>query len=145
MGDVREEMPVLARHAGVWDGTYTLVDPLGNVLDQHRARLTQSIEGELWLQKNEYFWSDGRAQTLLFPGRVSDRRLHFDTERLIGEAWEVGPSTIILNWTYKHDPGGFLYELINLTDGDTKRARVWQHFDGHELVRLTLIKEVRVS
>jgi hypothetical protein len=139
------QMPLLARTLGVWEGTYTRVDPEGKVLDRHRSRLTCSwLPDGTYLQVNEYTWDNGRREVIRFPATVSEGRLHFDTERILGDAREIGPTTMVLNWVYKHDPTGFLWELITLSDDFNRKSRVWQHFDGSRLVAVTVIKEERV-
>jgi hypothetical protein len=40
MVNIRDEMPVLARHEGIWTGTYTLIDCDGKILDRHQSHLT---------------------------------------------------------------------------------------------------------
>ena len=140
------QMPLLARTLGVWSGTYTKVDPLGAVLDRHRSRLTCSwLDDHTYLQVNEYTWDDGRRQEFRFPGVVSHGRLHFDTERILGDCWEIGPTNLVLNWVYKDDPSGFLWELMTLSDDFRRKSRVWQFFDSHQLTAVMLIKEERVG
>lgn len=140
------QMPLLARTLGIWDGTYTRVDPDGRLLDRHRCRLTCSWQDDgTYLQVNEYSWDDGRRETFRFPATVSGGRLHFDTERILGDAWEIGPNTMVLNWVYKQDPSGFRWELITLSDDYNRKSRVWQHFDGSKLVAVTVIKEERAG
>jgi hypothetical protein len=148
MSDVSElaaQMPLLARTLGVWNGTYTRVDSAGAILDHHRSRLTCSwLDDGTYLQVNEYTWDDGRSETFRFPATVSGGRLHFDTERILGDAWEIGPTNMVLNWVYKHDPTGFLWELITLSDDFNRKSRVWQHFDASKLVAVTVIEEKRL-
>ena len=36
---IREDMPVLARHEGVWDGVYTYYNAAGVKVDEHQSRL----------------------------------------------------------------------------------------------------------
>lgn len=40
MSNLREGMPVLARHEGDWVGTYTLIDTTGKILDSYESHLT---------------------------------------------------------------------------------------------------------
>ena len=139
------QMPLLARTLGAWEGTYTRVNPAGHLLDRHRSRLTCDwLDDGTYMQVNEYFWDDGRTQTFRFPGTISGGRLHFDTERIVGDAWEIGPTNMVLHWVYKDDPTGFLWELITLTDNFNRKSRVWQHFDAGQLVAVTVISEERM-
>ena len=36
---IREDMPLLARHEGVWDGTYTYFNAANEKVDEHKSRL----------------------------------------------------------------------------------------------------------
>ena len=137
---------MLFRTLGVWDGSYTRVDTRGEVLDRHHSRLTCSwLDSGTYLQVNEYSWEDGRRETIHFPATLEGRRLRFDTERIAGEAWEIGPTNMVLNWSYKHDPTGFLWELITLTNDFSRKSRTWQHFAAGELVAVTVIEERRIG
>ena len=44
---IREEMPVLARHEGVWDGVYTYFDSQDREIDRHKSRLFCRIPGSI--------------------------------------------------------------------------------------------------
>ena len=37
MSDVKKQMPILARHEGVWEGWYRYYDADGNKVDEHTA------------------------------------------------------------------------------------------------------------
>ena len=43
---IREEMPLLARHEGVWDGTYIYYNAAGEQIDAHSSRLFCRLTGE---------------------------------------------------------------------------------------------------
>jgi hypothetical protein len=143
---IREDMPLLARHEGEWSGTYIHVDAEGKELDRHEAQLSCRItaEGD-YHQVNRYRWDDGRSEDIQFPAAYADGRIHFDTDRIRGVAWEVDDRTICLTWSYKSDPDNYLYEMIQLSADGNHRARTWHWFDGDELVRRTLIKERRIG
>ena len=36
---IKEDMPLLARHEGVWDGTYTYFNAKNEKIDEHASRL----------------------------------------------------------------------------------------------------------
>jgi hypothetical protein len=144
---IREDMPVLASHEGSWTGEYVHVDPAGNILDRHRADLSCSFptDGEFpYWQVNKYTWEDGREETIQFPATFKDKAIWFETDRIDGHAWEIDERTVMLTWTYKNDPGNYLYEMIQIDVTKTQRARTWHWFEGGELVKRTLIKETRV-
>lgn len=134
-----------SRHVGAWEGTYTLMDRQGRILDQHRSRLECRITGDTWSQTNRYTWDDGRQEVKQFDGTfVADGRLAFDTPRLKGLAQDADGRAITLHWTYAHEPGNEYYEIITLID-DQHRARTWQHFEGGEFAKLTVIDERKVG
>jgi hypothetical protein len=147
MVNIREKMPVLARHEGDWIGEYLQVDPTGNILDRHESRLTCQFPetGEYdYYQINRYTWADGRREEHGFLGIYRDNALWFDTERITGKAWEADNATIILHFSYKGSPGSYLYEMIQISPCNNYRARTWQWFKDNRIDRRTLIQEERV-
>ena len=48
MSEIKEGMPLLARHEGEWKGVYTYIDPDGNIIDKHKSHLSCTFpeEGE---------------------------------------------------------------------------------------------------
>jgi len=148
MSDIRRDMPVLARHAGEWDGTYVHVDAAGAIVDRHRAQLTCRFPGDgswPYYQINRYSWTDGRTEEIHFPATYRDRRIWFDNERINGSAWEVDARSVMLTWTRKDLPGSYLYEMIQLSADGRHRSRVWHWFQDDRLVKRTLIGEIRVG
>jgi hypothetical protein len=142
----QELFSVFARHVGVWEGVYKLIDiKTGKILDQHKSRLTCKMSGEngYW-QQNEYTWDDGRTEIKEFPGEFRDGALRFDNARLTGESYEVDPNTIFLFWKYKDQPENSFSEIITL-ESDTHRCRTWQHFENGEFVKVTVIDERKIS
>lgn len=156
---IRDEMPLLARHEGQWEGTYRFVDPAGETIDVHEARLTNTMPDgdgpfpELteahadwdYFQVNEYRWPDGREERLEFPATYADGAIHFDTDRMKGHAWEVDGNCIVLTWIYKEDPTVSLYELIHLDESGNHRTRTWHWFKSGVCFQRTLIDEKRVA
>ena len=143
---IREGMPLLARHEGVWEGIYRHVDAHGELIDEHASRLTCSFPDEGgYQQTNRYTWADGRVEEIQFPATYRDGRIWFDTDRIVGSAWEIDARTVVLHWSYKENPAGYLYEMIQLSDCGRHRARTWHWFQGGELVKRTLIKEQRLE
>ncbi|HVL80550.1 MAG TPA: DUF3598 family protein [Actinomycetota bacterium] len=146
--NIRQEMPLLARHEGIWEGTYTFVDREAKVIDRHASRLTCSFPEDPstpYHQTNEYTWEDGRTERIEFPATYADGRLHFDTERIDGVCWEVDDHCIVLHWVYKADRSVTLYELIHLDDSGNNRSRTWHWFKDGVCFQRTLIDEHRVS
>jgi hypothetical protein len=152
MTDIREAMPVLARHLGQWVGEYIHLDPYGSVVDRHKSHLScQIVEGppQAYHQINTYEWADGREEILQFPAVFRDGRLWFDTERIYGwvadGAQDPFHRTGLLEWTRKDMPDSYLYEMIQLNDNGRTRARVWQWFVGDRLTRRTIINETKID
>jgi hypothetical protein len=148
MANIREEMPVLARHEGDWVGTYTLIDCDGKVLDRHRSHLTCSFPADdptKYYQINRYTWDNGKQEEHQFPGAYCDKKLWFDTERIKGHAWEVDDSTVILWFAYKSVPDFYLYEMIQISPCNNHRARTWHWFKQDKIYQRTLIQEERLS
>ena len=148
MSNIRDEMPVLARHEGDWVGKYTLVDTEGNILDKHDSHLScQFPESGVYsyYQSNRYNWPDGKSEEHQFPGTYRDKKLLFDTERLQGCAWEVDDSTVILHFTYKTMSDMYLYEMIQISLCNNYRARTWHWFKNNQIFRRTLIQEARLK
>ena len=146
---LRERMPLLARHEGVWDGYYRYFDDTGNKVDEHKARiLCRMIGADDYHQTNYYFWADGRKDTRDFPAIVKEDRLVFYTE-ISGWAAEVpldeNNRTIMLHWTRNNEPDLYLYEMIQISDCGQYRARVWQWFRQGRLFMRTLVDEQRIS
>ena len=146
---LREKMPLLARHEGVWDGYYRYFDISGNRIDEHKSRLLCRMVGaDDYHQTNYYFWADGRKDTRDFPAIVKEDRLVFYTE-ITGWAAEVPLDehnrTIMLHWTRNNEPDLYLYEMIQISDCGRYRARVWQWFRQGQLFQRTLVDEQRVS
>ena len=140
------DFPVFARHAGVWEGTYTLIDAkTGEILDHHKSKLTCNTNGiDHYHQQNVYTWEDGRVETKEFPGEFKDGALRFDNPRLKGQAFEVDDDVIMLTWVYKDSPQDAYYEIITL-ESDTHRCRTWQHFENGEFAKLTVIDERKTA
>ena len=146
---LRERMPLLARHEGVWDGYYRYFDNTGNKVDEHKSRIVcRMIGADDYHQTTYYFWSDGKKDIRDFPAVVEEDRLMFYTE-ITGWAAEVpldeNSRTIMLHWTRNNEPGLYLYEMIQISDCGQYRARVWQWFREGQLLKRTLVDEQRIS
>ena len=147
MSAIRDGMPVLVRHEGIWEGTYTVIDNDGNIVDKHKSRITCEFPDDApapYFQTNRYEWSDGKVEEYQFPGTYRDSALWFDTERIDGKAWEADDSIIILWFSYKEIPDAYVYEMIHISKCSNHRARTWHWFKNGEIYQRTLIKEDRV-
>lgn len=146
---IKDDMKLLARHEGEWEGEYIHVGVDGEVIDRHRSQLSCRFPTDdpdhAYRQINTYTWDDGREEVIDFPASYDDGQIWFDTERIRGHAWEVDANTIVLTWVYKAQPDVYLYEMIQLSHDGVNRARTWHWFDNDRLVRRTLINERRTS
>jgi hypothetical protein len=156
MSAIKQGMPQLAKHEGVWDGWYRHYDPTGKLTDEHRSRLVCRFpeSGPLqYHQTNYYNWvsgpNSGKTEVRDFPADYRDGRLWFDNELIKGWAAEVKlddfSRTLMLNWVRTGDPDLYLYEMIQLSDCGNYRHRVWQWFRSGKLVSRTLVDETRAS
>ncbi|MEM9304109.1 MAG: DUF3598 domain-containing protein [Pseudomonadota bacterium] len=152
MSAIREAMPLLARHEGVWDGWYRYFDRDGNKIDEHRSRLICRFpDGGEWPyhQTNHYTWENGETEDREFPAEYRDGRVWFDNELITGWAAEVGLDSfnrsVMLFWERKGEPGLVLYEMIQLSDCGRYRQRVWQWIRDGRIAQRTLIDEEKVS
>ena len=148
MSGIREGMPVLARHAGEWEGEYIHVDPDNNLIDRHRSHLQCKFPDDgpyAYYQINTYIWDDGRKEEIHFPATYRDGQIWWDTDRIDGRAWEIDPRTVCLTWTRKDMPGAYLSEMIKLSEDGNDRARTWHWFENDKLFKRTCITERRVK
>jgi hypothetical protein len=149
---IREDMPLLARHEGVWDGTYTYYNSVGEKVDQHRSRLLCRFRDDgphPYHQTNFYTWDDGRTEVRDFPADYHDKRVWWDNELIKGWAAEVALDayhrTVMLYWQRQGDPSLYLYEMIQLADSGDSRCRTWHWIRNGELETRTAIQERLVT
>jgi len=152
MIDLKQHMPYLARHDGIWDGVYRYYDPQGNKIDEHTSRLVCRITGNddvPYHQTNHYRWADGRTEVRDFPSTYQFGRIIFDNELIHGWCTEIPEDdhhrTLMLYWKRKGEDDIELYEMIQLSDCGTLRNRVWHWYKQGVLIQRTLIDETFVS
>jgi hypothetical protein len=148
MNPVRAHLPLLARHAGIWEGEYTHLAPDRRVQDQHLFRILVEIPdaGPVhYRQSSHYWWPDGRSQQLVYEGRYADGRVHIDNGRIRGACWSVDEETLYITFGFHADPAGHVCEMIQLSPDGIHRARTWHWFRDHVLWRVTWVREGRVE
>ena len=145
---IREDMPLLARHEGVWDGVYTYYNAAGEKVDEHKSRLFCRFREEdefPYHQTNHYRWDDGRTDIRDFPATYADGRVWWDNELIKGWAAEVGldhkQRTVMLYWQRQGDPELYLYEMIQISDDGESRCRTWHWIRKGQLETRTAIQE----
>ncbi|MEM1380667.1 MAG: DUF3598 domain-containing protein [Pseudomonadota bacterium] len=145
--ELKKILPLLARHEGVWEGTYRHYNLDGVLTDAHASRLICRFpeDGHPYHQTNHYRWDDGKREVRDFPATVKDGRLFWDNEFINGWACDVALDdfnrTTMLNWTRTGEPDLYLYEMIQLSDDGQARARVWQWYKADRLFQRTLVDE----
>lgn len=147
--DFREEMPLLARHEGVWDGVYNYFNDKEELIDQHSSRLFCRIlddDAEFpYHQTNHYSWADGRTEIRDFPARYRDGRIWWDNDLIKGWAAPVALDeygrTMMLYWQRTGDPSLYLYEMIQISDNGQNRCRTWHWIRNGKLETRTAIQE----
>lgn len=149
---IREDMPLLARHEGVWDGVYTYYNAAGEKVDEHKSRLFCRFPDDgpyRYHQTNHYTWADGRTEVRDFPADYHDKRVWWDNELIKGWAAEVPLDfenrTVMLYWQRQGDPSLYLYEMIQLADSGVDRCRTWHWIRNGLLETRTAIQEKLVS
>ena len=149
---IREDMPLLARHEGVWDGVYTYYNAAGEKIDEHKSRLFCRFPdgGEFpYHQTNHYTWDDGRKDVRDFPATYHDKRVWWDNDLIKGWAAEVSLDeynrTVMLYWQRQGDPSLYLYEMIQMSDDGQSRCRTRHWIRNGELETRTAIQEKLVS
>jgi hypothetical protein len=149
---IREDMPLLARHEGVWDGVYTYFNEKDEQVDQHNSRLLCRFPDEgphPYHQTNYYTWDDGRTEIREFPAEYRDKRVWWNNELIIGWAAEVGLDeyhrTVMLYWQRTGDPSLYLYEMIQIADDGQSRCRTWHWIRNGKLETRTAIQETLVT
>jgi len=149
---IREDMPILARHEGVWDGVYTYYNAAGDKVDEHKSRLLCRFPDSgphPYHQTNHYTWADGRTELREFPAEYRDKRVWWNNELIIGWAAEVGLDTlnrtVMLYWQRTGDPSLYLYEMIQIADSGVDRCRTWHWIRNGLLETRTAIQEKLVT
>ena len=149
---IREDMPLLLRHEGVWDGTYTYFNAQDEMVDQHKSRLFCRMLDDgphPYHQTNHYTWADGRTEIRDFPATYRDGRIWWDNELIVGWASAVPLDelgrTMMLYWQRTGDPSLYLYEMIQISDDGQNRCRTWHWIRNGMLETRTAIQETIVT
>jgi hypothetical protein len=141
------ELKLFPNHTGVWEGTYTRIQPNGEITNHFRSRLTiRLFDTNKYHQVNQYFWDDGYEECHDFGVCEFDETgtLIFENPRISGASWETRDS-VCLVWTYKNRPGSKLFEMIDLIGDGTHRVRNWRWTQDDEFQGITMIDERKVA
>lgn len=149
---IKDDMPLLARHEGVWAGTYRHFDPAGKLKDEHQSRVVCRFPDDgdhPYVQTNQFDWADGRTQSRELAATWADGRLIWDTELVKGWASELPMDdrglSMILYWQFRADQSLYVYEMVQLSECGKKRTRTWHWIRDGELEMRTAIDEKLVT
>lgn len=131
---------ILRSMHGVWHGTYTVMKPDGTVLEHFESQQEGRMEGTDWTEKVIYR-KGPKDEVRHYHAIVDGDQVQFIDEELWGETARAGSVAIVFTFGWKSRPGERIVE-ISMPRGD-HRTRLWEHFEGEKLVRLTVIQEQR--
>ncbi|MFN9619200.1 MAG: CpcT/CpeT family chromophore lyase [Synechococcaceae cyanobacterium] len=153
--------PALVRQQGVWQGTFQRYDADGVLQDRFASTVVVRIEegcgGARYHQSNHYRWPDGSQQTIDSHGEIREGRIWVRNGQFEGWAVDVPAAagggggaagdgdTVGVLRLWSREPGGpQMLELIHVSADGRRRHRVTQTLRDGQLVRRTLIDEVRI-
>ncbi len=149
---IREDMPLLARHEGVWEGTYTYFNAANEKIDEHKSRLICRFPEDgphPYDQTNHYTWADGRTEKREFPAKYHDKCVWWDNDLIKGWTAEVELDeynrSVMLYWQRTGDPSLYLYEMIQIADSGVDRCRTWHWIRSGLLETRTATQEKLVT
>ena len=128
--------------AGVWEGTYTVLDPTGNQLERFASRQEGRMEGTTWTERVTYLREGQEPYEHYYHATVEGDQVDFHNTNMWGETSRVGAEAVIFLFGWHERPDERIIEVTR-PSGDY-RTRVWQHFTKGELSKLTIIEERRV-
>ncbi len=152
--ELRRRMPLTAGMEGVWEGTFRRVDANGEIMEILPSRIIVRLlpDGEAfdYHQTNILNPDSGQERRIESYGRWDVDRLRFFNQRLEGwakdlAADETGLTSVFL-MKYKDGSGLTVSEIVSVKPGNPdKRMRATQYMKEGQIVRRTLIDEVKVS
>lgn len=154
MSTIKQELPLLAKHEGVWEGYYRHLDTEGRIIDAHRSRLLCRFSPEAgewdYHQTNLYLWDDGKQEVHEFPVTYTPgSKMMVFTGEIDGWAREITEDpearTVMLWWRRRESPDIYFYEMINTSDDGRQRSRTWQWIRNGRIFRRTVIDEFKVA
>lgn len=141
---LKKIMPSVLRHEGVWLGQYQHIDAHGAIIDQHQSRVEcvfPDSGAQVYIQKNQFTWGDGRQQSVSFGGVMDGERIFWDTPTFRGYGWAASASVFLLELERKDVIGASFSEAIVLGEGGRHRARTWHWFKDGQCYQRTLCNE----
>lgn len=128
--------------AGVWEGTYTVLDPSGKQLDKFPSRQEGRMEGTQWTERVIYLREGQEPYEHFYHATVDGDHVDFHNTNMWGVTSRIGDEAVIFSFGWHERPNERIIELTRPA-GDY-RTRIWQHFIDGKLAKLTVIEETRV-
>ncbi|PZM95900.1 MAG: hypothetical protein DIU79_06345 [Actinobacteria bacterium] len=128
--------------AGVWEGTYTVLDLSGKIIERFPSKQEGRMEGTQWTERVIYLREGQEPYEHFYHATVDGDNVVFHNPDMWGETSRVGEEAIIFSFGWKARPNERIIE-VSRPEGDY-RSRVWQHFIDGKLSKITVIEERRV-
>ncbi len=133
---------LLAGIAGVWEGTYTHLQPSGELIERFGSRQETRLRGTDWFERIVYSREGHEPEVIDFRARITGDTVTFDDPDFHGVSYLVEGRITVFPYHWKSNPGREIVEIITLATDDY-RTRLWQTFDAGVLTRITVIEEHR--
>jgi hypothetical protein len=149
-----EYLPVIVRHAGVWEGTFARIDADNNVQAKFRSQIVFRLLDDahwpdIYLQTNTYWLPGGSVQSFDTPGSFRDGRLWFESDRVRGwsadDPLDTEGANALLFMEVLYDPGTHIYEMAQISRDNTRRSRAVQFVRDAVTIQRTLIDETLLT
>ena len=128
--------------AGVWEGTYTVLDPSGGLIERFASKQEGRMEGTLWTERVTYLRENQEPYEHYYYAIVDGDQVDFKNSNMWGETSRIGDEAVIFSFGWHDRPQERIIEVAR-PQGDY-RTRIWQHFTDGTLAKLTVIEERRV-
>ena len=133
---------LLAGIAGVWEGTYTHLQPSGELIERFGSRQETRLRGSDWFERIVYSREGHEPEVIDFRAQITGDTVTFDDPDFSGVSYLVEGRITVFPYHWKNSPGREIVEIITLATEDY-RTRLWQTFDHGLLTRITVIEERR--
>ncbi|SEF68581.1 protein of unknown function [Thermomonospora echinospora] len=133
---------ILQRTSGVWEGTYTVLDAEGELLERFASRQEGLMEGTDWTEKVVYLRDGSEPEVRYYRAVVDGDSVEFVDDEMWGTTLRAGGQAILFTFGWNARPQERIVEM-SMADGDY-RTRLWQHFENGALSRLTMVEERRL-
>jgi Domain of unknown function (DUF3598) len=133
---------LLGAIAGVWEGTYTHLQPDGTLIERYGSRQETRLVGGHWYERIIYSRDGVDPEVLDFRANITGDTVTFDDPDFLGVSYLVEGRLTVFPYHWKSNPNREIVEIITVATDDY-RTRLWQTFDNGVLTRLTVIEEHR--